>query len=187
MADSYIPHLILKYQGKNEYFINGDTAEMVLYGKDGFERGRITIDSEDVKRCSKLRWCYYTGGYIGSYKHIIGGKSDTFTSLSNFLLNFNSSRKIHIDHKNRDNSDNRKVNLRVCTRQQNLMNNSQEAGETGFRGVYPSADNSRFRARIKHDGVLHKIGSFGTAIEAAKAWNERALTLRGEFAVLNPV
>ena len=176
---------ITQFQGKNEYFISGDTAEMVLCYKAGPEKCRVTIDAEDVERCAQFRWfcnnayiVHYTGG---------GRKGRNEMKLHDFLLHFKGSRKRQADHINRDPLDNRKVNLRLCTRQQNLMNRITVVGETGFRGVYTTPNRNRWRAKIKHNGVLHQIGVYASPEEAAMAWNAKALELRGEFAVLNEV
>ena len=167
---------------KNEYQIDGNVTHMVLCHKDGSEKSRTTIDSEDVGMCSEIRWCD-TNGYVTSHKRIGGER--TVLRLHDHLLGFNGNRKIQIDHINRDALDNRKSNLRICTHQQNLSNNSHPVGESGFRGVYPVA--GRWRAKIRYNGAFKQIGAFGTAIEAARAWNTKALELRGEFAVLNDV
>ena len=185
MANNSIPQTVVKFQGKNEYYITGDTAEMVLYDKHGAEKCRTVIDSEDVERCAEYRWCL-NGNYVS---HTVCSRvsKQREMRLHDLLLKFKGTRKNQIDHENRDALDNRKCNLRVCTHQQNLLNNSQKPGTSGFRGVYTTPNGNRWRAKIKHNGALKQIGAFGTAVAAAKAWNAKALELRGEFAVLNNV
>ena len=86
-----------------------------------------------------------------------------------------------VDHVNHNTLDNRRVNLRVCTRQQNIWNSRQRAGGTGYRGVYNAK--TKFLAKI---GPLN-LGTYTTAKDAALAYNKVCLEQRGEFAVLNEV
>ena len=51
--------------------------------------------------------------------------------------------------------------------------------------MYPSG--KKWRVEIREEEGIKYLGTFGTAIAAARAWNARALELRGEFAVLNDV
>jgi len=187
MTNQSIPQSTVKFQGKNEYFISGDTAEIVLYDKDGDEKCRTVIDSEDVERCAQYRWSL-SGRYTVHSKYMGPSAPSMSVPLHGFLLNFKGSHKVQMDHINRDPLFNRKSNLRICTKQQNMQNNSQGLSATGFRGVYPAQSmKGRWRSVIKHNGLLQQVGTFDSPTEAAIAWNAKALELRGEFAVLNEV
>ena len=55
-----------------------------------------------------------------------------------------------------------------------------------YRGVSKTTNPNRpFRAALKYKGQHHYLGSYETEIEAAKAYNEAALRIVGEYAVLN--
>jgi len=56
---------------------------------------------------------------------------------------------------------------------------------SGYLGVWLNNKNSKFIAEIKHQNKKIHIGSFVTAIEAAKAYNQAAIKYRGEKAKLN--
>lgn len=91
------------------------------------------------------------------------------------------------DHINRNPYDNRRENLRNCTHSENSINRTIKRGISKYRGV--SKDNRRvsnpFRSYIQVQGVRLTLGSFPTAEEAAKAYDEAAVKLHGEFAELN--
>lgn len=86
-----------------------------------------------------------------------------------------------IDHINRDPSDNRISNLRLATRSQNLANKKAAGGSSEFKGVSYHCQRQRWRATIKD---VH-LGLFDTEEEAARAYDNAALNLYGEFAGLN--
>lgn len=93
-----------------------------------------------------------------------------------------------VDHINGDPLDNRRENLRVCTRQENMMNQRKRSDNTsGYKGVAPNRRNMRkpFKAYIKKDGVQHHLGNFETAEAAARAYDSAAMLLHGEYARLN--
>jgi hypothetical protein len=90
---------------------------------------------------------------------------------------------LEVDHKNRDPSDNRRENLRVALRKSNAHNSIKISPTTGYRGVQTAK--GRFRAHICFEMKKRHIGLFETAEEAARAYDNVALALHGDFAVLN--
>ena len=84
-----------------------------------------------------------------------------------------------------DGLDNRRCNLRVCTRSQNNMNERPRGGTSEFKGV--SWDNaiSKWRPRIKHNGKQCYLGIFTDEIDAALAYDEAARIYFGPFARAN--
>lgn len=89
-----------------------------------------------------------------------------------------------VDHINGDKSDNRKANLRFATKSQNAQNSRKPRNKTGFIGV--AVDwNGSIKAHIRHNGTKYHLGVFKTAIEAARAYDARALKLFGPEARTN--
>lgn len=91
-----------------------------------------------------------------------------------------------VDHINRNTSDNRISNLRAATQAQNSCNKGAR-GKSKYRGVYWHNKNRKWVTSLRKEGVSHYVGCFECEIEAAKAYNEKAKELHGEFASLNDV
>ena len=53
------------------------------------------------------------------------------------------------------------------------------AASSHFNGVRSSKTSGKWDARIQHEGKTHQIGTFDDEIEAAKAWDAKARSLRG--------
>lgn len=89
----------------------------------------------------------------------------------------------YVDHINGDTFDNRRVNLRICTNADNIRNSHSVRGWSRFHGVSPSGN--RWVAQIQANYKKQKIGKYRTEIEAARAYDAKAVELFGEFARLN--
>lgn len=87
-----------------------------------------------------------------------------------------------VDHRDRNSTDNRRPNLRVCTNAENSRNrvSPKSRGQNLPKGVFKFK--KAFRASIKADGVNHYLGSFPTVADAYDAYCAAAERLHGEFA-----
>ena len=56
-----------------------------------------------------------------------------------------------------------------------------------FRGVTKGTATHPYRAAITHMGVRYQIGVFTCELEAARAYNEAALRIIGDYAILNEI
>jgi len=87
-----------------------------------------------------------------------------------------------IDHINHNRSDNRWVNLREATNQQNNWNlPAKKTNKSGYRGVHWDNDRRKWRSRIVIDGKCVHIGMFECPKEAHLAYMKVAKKLYGEF------
>ena len=86
-----------------------------------------------------------------------------------------------IDHINGNALDNRRSNLRVCTRAENARN--VRCRGPGFKGVERKLN--RFRARIAAGGRRITLGYYVTEVDAARAYDAAARQHHGQFARLN--
>jgi hypothetical protein len=91
-----------------------------------------------------------------------------------------------VDHINGDTLDNRMENLRLASHHENSWNSKITSRNTsGFKGVTFSKEKKRFKAEITVNRKTTFIGYFFTAEEAARAYDRRALEIRGKNAALN--
>jgi hypothetical protein len=91
-----------------------------------------------------------------------------------------------VDHRNHDGLDNRRENLRPCTNQQNQHNQRKRAGCTSrYKGVHWDFRNGSWRAAIKAEGRTIHLGRFQDEDDAARAYDDAARRLFGEFALTN--
>jgi hypothetical protein len=159
---------------KNTYSFSDDVCSG--YDENG---NKFLIDSEDYEKIKKYYWRYEKR--TGYFQSFINGHS---LYLHRYLMNVKSQSGICVDHINRDKTDNRKSNLRLCTSHQNTMNKLSPHQISGkYRGVQKVK--SKYSAAITYKYKRYHLGYFFTAEEAAKAYNEKAKELYGEFAVLN--
>ena len=140
--------------------------------------------------------CYY--GKIKNYRWYVIKQDDTsrFYITSHIKKNNKwTSLRLHkiiingniIDHKNHNGFDNRKENLRLCTHAENMRNRKYTQNNSGYKGVYFDKDRNKYRMSIKKDGKQYFGGRYDNIIKAAKAYNNKAKELFGEFAYLNQI
>ena len=92
-----------------------------------------------------------------------------------------------VDHRNNDGLDNRRANLRLATRSQNMMNRSKTKRETTSKyiGVSFDKDCKRWRAAIRVCYKQRWLGSFKNEVDAAHVYDAAAKKYHKEFARLN--
>lgn len=91
---------------------------------------------------------------------------------------------LFVDHKNRNESDDRPDNLRTATQAQNAINrDAKSKAASGIRGVKIDPRNaSQFVAQIVFRKRQKYLGAFKTPEEAQAAYDRAAAELYGEFA-----
>ena len=91
---------------------------------------------------------------------------------------------LQVDHKDGDGLNNQDENLRVCTSTQNQANRGKQKNNTsGYKGVVKAR--KRWCAQIKLNRAVVFWKSFSTPEEAARAYDEKAREIYGEFAKTN--
>ena len=92
-----------------------------------------------------------------------------------------------VDHIDGDPTNNRRSNLRNCTQHQNSMNSRKRKNDASskYKGVSWDKGRKKWRAYINLMRKQLFLGRFDNELEAARAYNDKAVELYGEFAHLN--
>lgn len=129
-----------------------------------------TVDDEDADKLSVFSW-FFNGRYAYSKAGL----------MHRLVLVANPGREV--DHINGDGLDNRKCNLRICTRAQNSRNRkTHKNNKLRVKGVYFDKVDKRYRAQIRVNGIKICLGSFRTVEEASNMYASWAKHYHGEFA-----
>ena len=117
------------------------------------------------------------------YRYIkINGKNYRSSRLVWFYMKGEfPSRGLEVDHKDRDRSNDRWINLRLGTHSNNQGNKSIQCdNKVWYKGVQYIERLKKYRAMIKSK----HIGLYKSAEEASLAYQSAALVAYGEFATL---
>lgn len=137
------------------------------------------VDDDDYEMLSKLKWQYNSSGYAIRNINLGGGK---YKSLVMHRVIFPTEPGFDVDHINGDRVDNRKENLRVATRSQNIRNMKKRDGTSSqYKGVSFNKRSGKWKSYI--NGKY--LGLFDHEEDAAKVYNRHAQDQFGEFARFN--
>jgi len=151
---------------KNEFIDCGDYYEIVLYSglTEQREIARALINKDDYEKVNNIKW-HLANEYVESgnpkiklHQLILGIKED-------FV----------IDHINHNKLDNRKQNLRHCTKSQNGMNRKS-------KGYYFRKEVNKWEVLIGLNNKSICLGFFEEKNKAIKARREAEKKYFGEFA-----
>ena len=90
-----------------------------------------------------------------------------------------------VDHIDGNSLNNTKANLRICTQLQNSYNRGPLPGTSRYKGVYWHKQQKCWASCIQQNKKTYHLGLFNNEEDAAKAYDEKARKLFGEYAYLN--
>ncbi len=154
--------------------------EIPLHGVNGTGKHTLVDGDYDGEYFSQYKWYLLKNGYVGR-----DGKRE---GVNGYIYLHREVQKVstglYVDHINGNRLDNRSCNLRPVTSQQSAWNRGTKKGQkTGYKGVAKNTRGGRFVASIQ--GTY--IGTYSTAIEAAKAYDLKSKKIYGIHARTNLV
>ena len=149
------------------------------------------IDEQDLELIAPYTWCAAKEkeGYFTAVTRIAvknGKQRQKSIKMHRLLMSESLSHGLVVDHINGNPLDNRRENLRICTRRENTLNSKKpKTNSTGYKGVSYSARMKKYKAAINVNSSFIHLGYFICPIEAARAYDKAALNHFGEFAKTN--
>ena len=136
------------------------------------------VDSEDLSKISFKKWSFRNDGYA------FGTAKGRPIYMHRVIMQ--EPKGYEVDHINWNRLDNRKCNLRLVKKSENVINRPVRAtSKSGYRGVHWCNTYQKWIAKIMLNQKSFFIGRFDDKKEAALAYNERAKELFGEYCYQN--
>lgn len=150
-------------------------------------KGLVTIvDDEDYEGLIHRTWYAQFNGithYAATSERDANGRN-RIVLMHRLILSVPPGQ--FVDHRDRNTLDNRRQNLRYCTKAQNAQNSKiRSDNTTGKKGVSFRKEYGTYRATIRISGRGVHLGTYDTAEGAAKAYDDAARLHFGEFALPN--
>jgi len=158
----------------NIFEFEGNICYIHLFDHQGNFKCEGIIDAEDYNKVKDFKWTNHSSGYV------FRREGKTSIMLHHAILPGHKE----LDHKNGNGKDNRKTNLRPCTRSQNLQNTKIfKTNKSGIKGVSWDSIRKKWTARITINKQFKHLGRFDVKKDAVKARIEAEDRYFGEFSI----
>ncbi|MBE0537254.1 MAG: HNH endonuclease [Phycisphaerae bacterium] len=137
------------------------------------------VDAADYEKVAGFEWCavHYPANCYAMVKA---------RGLAMHRVIMDAAKGWVVDHIDHDGMNNTRKNLRLCRKSQNNRNlRPHRDGSSRYKGVSWSKLGRSWTVRICRDGKILHLGCFKDEVQAARAYDEKARELFGEFAYLN--
>lgn len=130
------------------------------------------VDNEDFEKLKLICWTLR-----GDAMYAMNTRAG---SMHRYILEIEDGKVV--DHINGDGLDNRKSNLRICEHVNNMWNTKPQSGTSKYKGVCLDKKRNKWLAQITFNNINTLLGSFESEEEAAKVYDAKSVSLRGEYA-----
>ncbi len=132
-------------------------------------RGKVALVSdEDYASVAQFKWCYSATGYAVRSTW----PDNKLVYMHRFILG--ATKGSEVDHVNGDGLDNRRSNIRVCTRSQNMANRKA-------KGMYWDKGRNRWVVRVYVNRKVVFYGRYKGEAEASEAYIDAKKLHHKEF------
>ena len=150
----------------------------------------MKLDKQDKHLLDEYNFCAYKSGKFNKTKYVKANCKQKTIYLHRLVVEKMLGRKLKknekIDHINRNGTDNRRENLRICTHQENMCNQEKRViGTSEYKGVSFNKKNNKWHTRIWSKYKSIHLGYFLSEEEAAACYNFAANLIHGKYALLN--
>ena len=167
---------------RNEYIdhVEEGYSECIMYDKNFNEVGRTLIDLEKKPILEKYKICMRN---VSNKKYALinlgGGQKLLLHRFILGLTDRNYSVERCVDHINGDSLDNRILNLRICSQNENMKNIKK--GDKHICGVKWLRENQKWGVCITNNYTSIHVGNFQTFEEAVYARLKKEKELFGDY------
>lgn len=148
------------------------------------------VDDKDFRKLNKYKWFARfspkSRSFYATRSRKKGEKGPVQIQMHNVVMKCPKGKRV--DHRWGETLDNRRSQLRICTKLQNGQNRGiNRNSPTGFKGVSFSRTGKKYRVRIQVNKKPYCIGTYNNIEEAARVYNKAAKELHKKFARLNKI
>ena len=173
------------YTVTNEYkdLENGTTILFINSPTHGLKE--VYIDTEDKEKVSKYHWNVSKRTRPENTFNVVTPKNDELDSTLLYRYIMNAPKDMNIDHRDGNELNNRKSNLRICTQADNNKNlGMKKTNKSGYKGViwYHYHNTNKWHSYIKLNKKIISLGYYEKLEDAVNARNKGEIKYFGEYA-----
>lgn len=160
----------------NNYKLDGDYGIGYTFNNEEFY-----FDLDDYDKIKDYCWSIGNTGYVRAFD--VGGG---WVLMHRLIANVLNDTETQVDHINHITTDNRKINLRICTGSENNMNRDvTKYNKTGVTGVYWNKLKEKYVAAITLNYKKISLGYYENIDDAIKACKQAEEKYFGEYSYDN--